>query len=68
MEQTKGLLASKTVWGGILVVLAAIAGMFGYTITAEDQASLVSMIDNIVMAVGGLLAIWGRITATKRIG
>jgi protein-S-isoprenylcysteine O-methyltransferase Ste14 len=68
MEGTKGLLASKTVWGGLLVVVAAVAGLFGYTFSAEDQASVVEMVERIVMAVGGLLAIWGRITATKRIG
>lgn len=68
MEQTKSLLASKTVWGGILVVVGAIAGMLGYTFAPEDQATVAAAIDNIVIAVGGLLAIWGRITATKRIG
>jgi protein-S-isoprenylcysteine O-methyltransferase Ste14 len=68
MEQTKSIFSSKTVWGGVLVVVAAIAGMFGYTISADDQASLAGTIENIVLAVGGLLAIWGRITATKRIG
>lgn len=68
MEQTKSLLASKTVWGGLLVVIAAVAGLFGYTFSAEDQASVAAMIENIVLAIGGLLAIYGRITATKRIG
>jgi protein-S-isoprenylcysteine O-methyltransferase Ste14 len=68
MEDTKSLLASKTVWGGIIVVIAAIGGFFGYGITAEDQASLAHIIESVVLAIGGLLAIWGRVTATKKIG
>lgn len=68
MEGTKGILASKTVWGGLLVVVAAVAGLFGYTFSVEDQVSVVELVERIVVAVGGLLAIWGRVTATKRIG
>ena len=33
---TKGLLASKAVWGGIIAVLAGAAGIFGYTVSPED--------------------------------
>lgn len=68
MEQTKGIFASKTIWGGIIVVIAAVAGLLGYSISAEDQSALVGYIDNAVVIAGGLLAIWGRITATKKIG
>jgi hypothetical protein len=67
MEGTKGIFSSKTVWGGIIVVVAAIAGLFGYSISADDQASILAYVDNVALAVGGLLAIYGRITATKRI-
>jgi hypothetical protein len=68
MEETKGLLASKTVWGGIIVVLSVVASMVGYTITAEDQVALTSFVGEAITLVGGLLAIWGRVTATKKIG
>jgi hypothetical protein len=68
MDDTKGIFASKTVWGGIIVVIAAIAGLFGYSITAEDQTALVGYIESAATIAGGLLVIWGRITATKRIG
>jgi hypothetical protein len=68
MDDTKGIFASKTVWGGIIVVIAAIAGLFGYTISAEDQTALVGYIESAATIAGGLLVIWGRITATKRIG
>jgi hypothetical protein len=68
MEETKSLLASKTVWGGIIVVLSVVASMVGYTISAEDQVALTSFVGEAITLVGGLLAIWGRVTATKKIG
>lgn len=68
MIDTKSIFASKGVWGGVIAVLAGGAGLLGFTVTASDTSSIVSHIDSIVAAVGGLLAIWGRISATKKIG
>lgn len=68
MTDVKSLFASKTVWGGILALIAALAGLFGYTITPADQAALMETATAIVGAIGGVLAIYGRIVATKRIG
>ena len=68
MDNIKGVLSSKGVWGGLIVVLSALLGMFGYTIGLEDQQALVDAVSQLGAMVGGLLAIYGRITATKRIG
>ena len=68
MSNFKGVLSSKGVWGGLIVVLSALLGMFGYTIGLEDQQALTDAVSQIGAMVGGLLAIYGRITATKRIG
>ena len=68
MNNFKGMLSSKGVWGGLIVVLSALLGMFGYTIGLEDQQALTDAVSQIGAIVGGLLAIYGRITATKRIG
>lgn len=62
---TKGLLASKAVWGGIIAVLAGAAGIFGYTVSPEDVESVTTLVTGIGAAVGGLLAVYGRIRATK---
>lgn len=59
---------SKGVWGGIIAMLAAIAGAFGYAVDAEAQASIVELITVIVGGVGGLLAIVGRIKAERKVG
>lgn len=68
MTGIKGMLSSKGVWGGLIVVLSALLGMFGYTIGLEDQQALTDVVSQIGAMVGGLLAIYGRITASKRIG
>ena len=62
MEDTKPFYASKTFWGGVLVVLAAGASLLG--IEPEQLPSA----DEIVAIIGGVLAIIGRFNATKAIG
>lgn len=68
MNNFKGMLSSKGVWGGLIVVLSALLGMFGYSIGLEDQQALVDAVSQLGAIIGGVLAIYGRITATKRIG
>lgn len=68
MYDTKSMWTSKAVWGGIIAFIAALAALFGYTFSEADQAQLTDIIVAIGGAVGGVLAIWGRITATKKIG
>jgi hypothetical protein len=63
----KSVFASKTVWAGIVVVLATIAQFFGYEISAADQASIVVILTQAVTLIGGIVAIYGRITATRKI-
>jgi hypothetical protein len=75
MNSTKSLFKSKTFWGAVIAIVASLAGLFGFEITASDQQDLISMYDqalaawdSIAVVVGGLLAIYGRVTATSRIG
>jgi len=65
---TKGIFASKTVWGGVVALLAGIAAIFGYSFSEVDQTTLTEAIVGIASAIGGLLAIYGRVMATKEIG
>lgn len=64
---TKSLWASKTVWGGIIAVVASLAGIAGYTVSPADQASIVDLVTSVVALGGGALAIVGRILASKKI-
>lgn len=68
MEDFKSIFASKTVWGAIIAIGAGVAGIFGYSIGAEDQASLVELGVSVVASVGGVIAMFGRVKATKRVG
>lgn len=58
---------SKTVWGGAVALIAGAAGLLGFNIGPEDQAALIDSLYAIASAVGGLLAIVGRVKASKRI-
>ena len=64
----KSALHSKGVWGGAVAISAGLAGVLGYTVTPADQVQIVNLAAGVVSAVGGVLAIIGRIRATKRIG
>ena len=68
MNDNKLWWQSKAVWGGIIALLSAIAGAFGYAVSADDQSALSDIALTIGGAVGGLLAIYGRTKASKRVG
>ncbi|MDA0338132.1 MAG: hypothetical protein O2782_23420 [bacterium] len=67
MYDEKAWYQSRTVWGGLIAVLAAVAGAFGFSIGGEDQAALVEAVAAVAGAAGGIVAIWGRVKATKSI-
>lgn len=73
MDDVKSWLASKTVWGGIVMVACTILGWWkGITVDPATQAQVVDTavqtFTTLGNLVGGMLAIYGRITATKKIG
>lgn len=70
-EFTKPWWRSRAVWGAVVAILAALAGLFGKAISAEQQAEAVNLlmqaIDLFAVAGGvggGALALWGRLRAT----
>lgn len=63
----KSWLASKGVWGGLIAVAAGVAGVLGYNFSTADQASAMEAITAVISAFGGLLAIWGRVSARQPI-
>ena len=67
MSDVKPWYMSKTIIGAVVTVLALVAGIFGYGIGAEDQAALADYAVTIGGVVGGLLAIYGRVKASKEI-
>lgn len=68
MEQTKGLLESKTFWGALISIIASGVTGLHYTVSSADQVSALDAIMSIVGAASSLYAIYGRVVATHKIG
>jgi len=72
MTNTKPWYASKTVWGGIVAAAAGVASLAGYELSPDTQAFLadqaVAIATSVATIVGGVLAIYGRLNAKKKIG
>jgi len=68
MVEGKNWWESKGVVGGIVAAAAGISAALGYAIAPNDVSAGTEDILSIVSAIGGLLAIYGRVTATTRIG
>ena len=70
--ETKAWYLSKTLWGTIIMGVGILLNkFFGYTIDEDTQAQITdTVVENIsygINFVGAVLAIWGRITATKKV-
>jgi hypothetical protein len=68
MSEVKNPLASKTVWGVIIMFLPTLLGFFGYDLDASKIAVLNESYDTIAAFVGGALALYGRFTAKTSLG
>lgn len=66
-NEMKSVLASRTVWAGIISVAAGFAQVYGYEFTADTQANLLNLVTGLVGCAGGVGAVLGRIAAKKRI-
>lgn len=67
MTEVKSFLKSKTVWGAVVAGLAMLAKILGYEFGLEDQTMLVDGIIGAVGIGGSLLAIYGRVVASKKL-
>lgn len=63
MNDVKGILQSKTVWGAAIAVIATLLQIAGY-----DLGDTNGLAEQVVAVIGGALAIYGRITAVAAIG
>lgn len=67
MEENKKWWESKGVWGGVLAVVGGLLGVGGYVLGPEDIETLSAAFASIGSAVGGILAVYGRVKASKKV-
>ncbi|MEO0637004.1 MAG: hypothetical protein AAFY73_10180 [Pseudomonadota bacterium] len=67
MTETKPWYASKTVWASLVAVLGGILSFFGLPLPAGTEAILAERFAELATVVAGLFALYGRLTAHKRI-
>lgn len=74
MYDAKPWYQSSGIWGGLIAVIAPVAGYFGYAFTADDAKALADGVTQLIVAGsgmasigGGILAIIGRVRASKKI-
>lgn len=63
MESNKIFLASKTLWGVVVMALPVLLPLVGISFTVDDTAFVNTNVDMIFQAVGAILALVGRFTA-----
>lgn len=68
MGEFKGIVASKTFWGAVVALGASALSLGHYTLSPADAATTVDLISGVASAVGGFVAIYGRVVASKKIG
>ena len=67
MNDVKSILASRTVWAGLLAVASGIAQVYGYEFSEDTQANVLNIITGVTAVIGGGGAIFGRVAAKKQI-
>lgn len=65
MDDNKKWYQSKGVWGGLAAVVAGVGAAFGLDL---DAGQLTEVMLALGAAVGGIIAIIGRMKASKKIG
>jgi hypothetical protein len=68
MDETKQWYLSKTVWGALIAIIASLLPAMGMQLDADAQGQLADNLVSLAGAFGGLVAIYGRLTAEKRLG
>lgn len=68
MDETKQWYLSKTVWGALIAIIASLLSGMGLELGAGAQDRLADDLVSLAGAIGGLIAIYGRLTAEKRVG
>jgi len=67
MDSIKPWYLSRTIWASVVTVLSAGASLLGLPVGGIDGGALTDSLLQAVTAVSGIIAIFGRLSATTRI-
>jgi uncharacterized membrane protein len=67
MDGTKAWYQSKTIWGALIAIAAPLAQVIGLQLNADMQGELADIAVTFAGAIGGLLALYGRLVASTPI-
>ena len=67
--ETKSVFASKTIWGIVIAAIPTVLGLFHLHVTdvAAFTQGAQDIVDALITLSGSVVAIWGRIVATKNL-
>jgi hypothetical protein len=68
MNDRKQWHQSKTVWGAFIAILAGLLQAGGIDLDADGQTQLADSLLALSGAIGGLIALYGRLMADKKVG
>lgn len=68
MDETKPWYLSRTIWASVVTVVTAVAGVLGVPVAQVDNQALIDTLLQGIAAISGLIAIFGRVKASSRIG
>jgi hypothetical protein len=68
MDDVKAWYYSRTVWGALVAILASLAHFAGVGVAAAEEAEMVDLIVTAAGALGGIVALAGRLAARRRVG
>ncbi|MDX3973021.1 hypothetical protein [Shinella sp.] len=66
-EDVKAWYQSRTVWGALIAILASLAHVAGVEVTAGDEGELADLVVSAAGTIGGLIALYGRISARRQV-
>lgn len=68
MTDTKAWYLSRTVWASLVTILLSIAGLVGVGVDAINPEGLADAFLQAATAIAGIIAVAGRLAATRKIG
>ena len=68
MTDSKPWYLSRTIWASLITIVTAAAAILGVPVAGIDNAALTDTLLQAVTAISGLVAIFGRLWASSRIG